>query len=73
VKPKYYHKPNVSLPGRVRCPICKEAVYSPAGIHPQCAMLHPDAPGEGWGVFDQFVPDPRAMSEDQTPADRDGG
>jgi hypothetical protein len=29
---------------RVLCPVCKKAVYSPAGIHPQCALAQADPP-----------------------------
>jgi hypothetical protein len=35
--PKYRHTPIVD-PERKRCPICHQAVYSLAGIHPQCAI-----------------------------------
>jgi hypothetical protein len=73
VNPKHYHKPNVTLPHRARCPICKQAVYSPAGIHPQCAMAHPEVPVGGWGAFDQMVRMAGVMSEDRAPADRDKG
>jgi hypothetical protein len=31
-------------PLRKRCPVCNHAVYSPAGIHPQCAVKLPDLP-----------------------------
>jgi len=37
---KHYHIP---LPSRPLCPVCKKAVYSRGGIHPQCAMLREDA------------------------------
>jgi len=37
---KHYHVP---LPSRPLCPVCKKAVYSRGGIHPQCAMLREDA------------------------------
>ena len=36
---KHYHFP---LPSRPLCPVCKKAVYSRSGIHPQCAMLRED-------------------------------
>jgi hypothetical protein len=32
---KYWHVP---IPTRPICPVCKKAVYSRAGIHPQCAV-----------------------------------
>jgi hypothetical protein len=73
VNPKSYHKPHVLLPLRARCPVCKEAVYSPAGIHPQCAMAHPDVPVGGWGVFDQMLRMPGVTSEGRAPADRGKG
>jgi hypothetical protein len=38
---KHYHTP---LSTRVRCPVCHEAVYSRAGIHPQCAVRQADPP-----------------------------
>jgi len=40
MNPKHFHTPPSS---RALCPVCKKAVYSPAGIHPQCAMLQSDA------------------------------
>ena len=33
---KHWHIP---ISTRPTCPICKKAVYSRAGIHPQCAMI----------------------------------
>jgi hypothetical protein len=38
---KHWHVP---LPTRPICPVCKKAVYSRAGIHPQCAMNQAEAP-----------------------------
>ena len=35
--PKYRHAP-IFDPERKRCPVCHQAVYSLAGIHPQCAI-----------------------------------
>ncbi len=35
---------NTVNPTRKRCPVCNQAVYSLAGIHPQCAMLQADPP-----------------------------
>jgi hypothetical protein len=29
---------------RARCPVCHEAVYSKAGIHPQCAVRQSEPP-----------------------------
>jgi hypothetical protein len=37
---KHYHIPLASRP---LCPVCKRAVYSRGGIHPQCAVLREDA------------------------------
>ncbi|MGP0062887.1 MAG: hypothetical protein ACLQGP_04695 [Isosphaeraceae bacterium] len=42
MNPRYYHTPIPST--RVRCPVCHEAVYSRAGIHPQCAVRQADPP-----------------------------
>jgi hypothetical protein len=35
--PKYRHTPILD-PERKRCPVCHQAVYSLADIHPQCAV-----------------------------------
>jgi hypothetical protein len=37
------HDP-AAVPHRALCPVCKTAVYSPAGIHPQCASSQADLP-----------------------------
>jgi len=42
MNPRYYHTPLPST--RVRFPVCHEAVYSRAGIHPQCAVRQADPP-----------------------------
>ena len=42
--PRYYHTPAQPVSNRVRCPVCHEAVYSRAGIHPQCAVRQADPP-----------------------------
>ena len=42
--PRYYHTPPQPVSTRVRCPVCHEAVYSRAGIHPQCAVRQSDPP-----------------------------
>ena len=34
--PKYRHTPIFDAE-RKRCPVCRRAVYSLAGVHPQCA------------------------------------
>jgi hypothetical protein len=41
MNPKHFHTP---VSTRVRCPVCHEAVYSRAGIHPQCAVRQADPP-----------------------------
>jgi hypothetical protein len=41
--PKYRHT-QLSDPLRKRCPVCNHAVYSLAGIHPQCAIKLADSP-----------------------------
>ena len=35
--PKYRHTPIFDAE-RKRCPVCRRAVYSLAGVHPQCAI-----------------------------------
>jgi hypothetical protein len=35
--PSYRHTPILN-PEQKRCAVCHEAVYSLAGVHPQCAM-----------------------------------
>jgi hypothetical protein len=42
--PKYYHTPLKTPSTRALCPVCREAVYSRAGIHPQCAVKQCDPP-----------------------------
>ena len=41
MNPKHFHTP---VSTRARCPVCHEAVYSRAGIHPQCAVRQSDPP-----------------------------
>jgi hypothetical protein len=41
---KHSHAPVAVNPQRKRCPVCHQAVYSLAGIHPQCAMSQSDPP-----------------------------
>jgi len=41
--PRHRHTPMFD-PERKRCPVCHHAVYSPAGIHPQCAERLADPP-----------------------------
>ena len=35
--PKYRHTPLFDA-DRKRCPVCRRAVYSLSGVHPQCAI-----------------------------------
>jgi hypothetical protein len=44
MNPKSYRTPTQADSTRVRCPVCHEAVYSRAGIHPQCAVRQSDPP-----------------------------
>jgi hypothetical protein len=41
--PRYRHAPILDT-GRKRCPVCHHAVYSLAGIHPQCAVRLAELP-----------------------------
>jgi hypothetical protein len=41
MNPKHFP---TSAPNRARCPVCHQAVYSRAGIHPQCAMRQAEPP-----------------------------
>ena len=41
--PRYRHTPIFDT-GRKRCPVCNQAVYSLAGIHPQCAIKLAEGP-----------------------------
>jgi hypothetical protein len=41
---RHYHIPLSPASTRLRCPVCREAVYSQAGIHPQCAVKQSDPP-----------------------------
>jgi hypothetical protein len=41
---KYEHSPRATFSTRARCPVCQAAVYSRAGIHPQCAVRQADTP-----------------------------
>src|SRR4051794_32536258 len=41
--PRYRHAP-IFDPERKRCPVCNQAVYSLAGIHPQCAIKLAEGP-----------------------------
>jgi hypothetical protein len=44
----YYHSPPKPVSTRALCPVCHQAAYSQAGIHPQCAERQADPPkGKG--------------------------
>jgi len=68
INPRNSHTP---LPDdrRKRCPICRQTVYSSAGIHPQCAIKQADpwlpAPGS---KVDPQSEDVEAKVEAPTPA-----
>jgi hypothetical protein len=40
----YYHTQPKPISTRARCPVCNQAAYSVAGIHPQCAERQADPP-----------------------------
>lgn len=44
MNPRSYRTPIQPLQTRERCPVCHQAVYSRAGIHPQCAMRQNEPP-----------------------------
>jgi len=44
MNPKSYQPQNNPSSTRARCPVCHEAVYSRAGIHPQCAVRQSEPP-----------------------------
>ena len=44
MNPKSYQPQNNPNAARARCPVCHEAVYSRAGIHPQCAVRQSEPP-----------------------------
>jgi len=44
MNPKHVHTPGSAGAQRKRCPVCQQAVYSRAGIHPQCAMKQSEPP-----------------------------
>ena len=44
------------LSTRARCPICHEAVYSRAGIHPQCAVRQSEPPRTKAQPVEALVP-----------------
>jgi hypothetical protein len=40
----YYHTQPKPISTRARCPVCNQAAYSLAGIHPQCAERQAEPP-----------------------------
>lgn len=44
MNPRHRHTPINPASNRARCPVCHEPAYSPAGIHPQCALRLSDPP-----------------------------
>ena len=63
---RYYHTPPPPVSTRVRCPVCHEAVYSRANIHPQCAVHQSERPepkGKAKGVAGALVPDLEAIDQ----------
>jgi hypothetical protein len=44
MNPKHVNTPIPAGAQRRRCPVCQQAVYSRAGIHPQCAMKQAEPP-----------------------------
>lgn len=57
---KHFHTPAST---RARCPVCHEAVYSRAGIHPQCAVRQSEPPRPKGGTPKVAVPDDPVASE----------
>lgn len=56
MNPRYYHTPIQPTTTRARCPVCRQPVYSRAGIHPQCAVKQADPP-KGKPIEDEVAPD----------------
>jgi hypothetical protein len=64
MNPKHFHTP---VSTRLRCPVCHEAVYSRAGIHPQCAVRQSDPPKP------KKVKEPASLSDQAAPTDGRAG
>jgi hypothetical protein len=60
MNPKHFHTP---VSTRLRCPVCHEAVYSRAGIHPQCAVRQSEPPKP------KKVKEPASLSDQAGAAD----
>lgn len=66
----HYHNPSPPASNRVRCPVCHEAVYSRAGIHPQCALRQSELPRSKVKPQDTPAPtDPEAVDLDSAEPD----
>lgn len=64
MNPRYYHRHTPLLdPRRRRCPVCHHAVYSLAGIHPQCAERQADPPRSKGGAKISIRRDERASND----------
>ena len=67
----YYHTPIKPVSTRVSCPVCHQAVYSRAGIHPQCAVIQQDPPRlrsrkqQPSALVEQAVEIPNEISADE--------
>ena len=78
--PTYSHKPPPPASTRVRCPVCHQAVYSRAGIHPQCAVRQADPPrpkarppgSAGHADRAASVPEPAGAADRTIPPDSEG-
>ncbi len=57
MNPRHYHNPVKPRSTRIPCPVCHQDTYSPAGIHPQCAIRLSDPP--------RPKPKPPTLSADQ--------
>jgi len=66
--PKHSHTP---VSTRARCPVCREPVYSRAGIHPQCAVRQADPPRPKGGTPKAAVPSQPAAIPDPGPVDHE--
>jgi len=55
--PNYRHTPIFDAE-RKRCPVCRRAVYSMAGVHPQCAIKRAIAQESGRKVEAACKPGP---------------
>ena len=69
MNPKSYQPQNNPNSTRARCPVCHEAVYSRAGIHPQCAVRQSEPPKSKGKPLDAPVDDAAVIATTEgTPA-----